>query len=131
MSRASEITFILILLQASIGFVDASGMFDQHYVTVPSNNASYTITDLEEYNTQTDGSGLQSEIDLYLHWAWESFFIGIKIIFTVLFVLPTLVTIFNVPVILSVFIQAGIYYVYAAWFAQYKSGKPWGLIKEV
>ena len=43
MSRASEITFILILLQASIGFVDASGMFDQHYVTIPSNNASYTI----------------------------------------------------------------------------------------
>lgn len=128
MSRASEITLFIIILQAAIGFVDATGMFSHHYLGDTQNNASYTITDLDAYSTQTEEggiSGIVSEIDLYAHWAWEAFFIGLKIVFAVVFILPTLVTKFNVPVVLSVFIQAGIYYIYAIWFAQYKSGKGW------
>jgi len=126
MSRASEITLFLILLQASIGFVDAIGLFDQSYLTVPSNNASYTLTDLEEY-TAVQNPSITDEIMLMAHWAIEAFMIGIKVILTVVFVLPMLITTFGVPLALAAFIQAGIYYIYATWFAQYKSKAGWKL----
>ena len=124
MSRASDITLFLILLQASVGFVDATGMFSEHYIDVPSNDADYTLDDLGEYSAPTD-PGILDEIMLAAHWMVESFLIGIKILFTVIFVFPTLVNTFGVPVALSLFIQAGIYYVYATWYAQFKSGKGW------
>ena len=124
MSRASEITLFLIILQASIGFVDAIGLFDQSYLAVPSNNASYTLTDLEEY-TAVQNPGIVDELVLMAHWAIESFMIGIKVILTVVFVLPMLINTFGVPSALALFIQAGIYYIYGTWYAQYKSGRGW------
>lgn len=128
MSRASDITLFIILLQAAIGFVDAAGMFNQHYFDVPSNNASYTLTDLDSYASQvSDPDDINSQLDLYLNWAWESFFIGLKVLFAVVFVLPTLISVFGVPAILATFIQVGIYYIYATWYSQYKSGKGWKL----
>lgn len=128
MSRAAEITLLLILAQASLGFVDSIGMFSAHYVTGVSNNASYTISDLNQY--QTSGS-VTDELLLAAHWIWEGFFIGINIILTVIFVFPMLIGKFNIPIELSIFIQAGIYFVYASFYAQYKSGKGWFQIKEV
>jgi len=126
MSRASEITLFIVLIQAAIGFVDASGMFDQHHFNVPANNATYTLTDLDKYASQAkEDKGIASQIDLYLDWAWDSFFIGLKILFAVLFVLPTLISVFGVPGILATFIQVGVYYVYATWYSQYKSGRGW------
>lgn len=128
MSRASELTLFIILLQASIGFVDASGMFSAHYLTVPQNNASYTISNLDEYATSASTPpSILSEVDLFVHWAWDAFLIGLKILFAVIFVLPTLVTTFSVPVVLATFIQVGVYYLYATWYSQYKSGKGWKL----
>lgn len=126
MSRASEITLFIILLQSAIGFVDASGMFDLHYLDTPENNASYTITDLDSYASQVESqNSIQSQAELYIDWAWDSFFIGLKVIFAVVFVLPTLVSTFGINILLATFIQAGIYYIYATWFAQYKSGRGW------
>jgi len=130
MSRASELTLFIILLQASIGFVDATGMFDAHYLSVPANNATYTIEDLNSYTAVQDQS-IFDEVMLLAHWGIEAFFIGIKIIFAVIFVLPTLVNVFGIPAILATFVQVGVYYVYAVFYAQYKSGKPWGIIREV
>ena len=114
MSRANDITLFIILLQASIGFVDASGMFESHYLDVPSNNASYTLTDLGEYASQVDeSSSIVDQVELYADWAWDAFFIGLKILFAVVFVLPTLVGTFGVDIILATFLQVGIYYIYA------------------
>ena len=127
MSRASDITLFLILLQASIGFVDATGMFDQSYMgSAVQNNATYNITDLSAYNAIEEEKGFD-ELLLYAHWAIETLVIGIKIIATVIFVLPVLIDRFQVPIILSAFIQTGVYFIYATWYAQYKSGKGWKL----
>jgi len=124
MSRASEITLFLILIQASIGFVDAIGLFSQHYMAVPSNNASYTITDLNKYAGEQN-PGILDELMIAARWAIDAFFIGLKIIFTVIFVLPTLIFTFGVPPAIATFIQVGIYYIYGTWYAQWKSGKGW------
>ena len=126
MSRASDITLFLILLQASIGFVDATGMFDEHYMGSVSNNASYTISDLDSYAaTANEDVGVLDEIRVYAQWGIEALLIGLKIIFTVIVVFPTLVSVFHIPTILSIFLQCGIYYIYAVFYAQYKSGKGW------
>ncbi len=126
MSRTTEITMYIILLQAAIGFVDASGMFQNHYLDVVSNNASYNISDLDAYASQTEKtSGLVDQVELYAHWAWDAFFIGLKIMLSVVFIFPTLVNTFGVPIILATFLQVGVYYVYATWYSQYKSGKGW------
>ena len=124
MRRASEITLFLILIQASIGFVDATGLFSQHYMAVPSNNASYTITDLNTYAGEQN-PGILDELMIVARWAIDAFFIGLKIIFTVIFVLPTLIFTFGVPTAIAAFIQVGIYYIYGTWYAQWKSGKGW------
>ena len=130
MSRASEITLLIILLQSAIGFVDATGLFTSHYLEVPSNNASYTLTDLEEYTAVTDNNeNAIDEVMLFAHWAWETFFIGWKIVGAIVFIFPTLVSLFHVPLILSIFMQVGVYYIYATWAAQYRSGKGWKLIE--
>jgi len=128
MSRASEITLFIILVQAAIGFVDASGMFQAHYLDTPASNATYTVTDLDEYASQVDKTqSIVDQAELYAYWAWDAFFIGIKIVLTVAFVWDTLVNTFGIDEILSTFIQVGIYYVYAVWYAQYKSGRGWKL----
>lgn len=132
MSRASQITLYLVIIQASIGFVDAIDMFPNNYVAVPSNNASYTFSDLESYSSAADEQRTAwSELDLAIHWIIDTFVIGLKILFSVIFVLPSLITIFHIETALAVFIQVGIYYVYAVWYTQYKSGKSWGQIREV
>lgn len=131
MSRASELTLFIIILQAAIGFVDATGMFTEHYILVPDNEATrYNITNLNDYKQSTDTSQSSfstfvSEVDLYAHWAWEALFIGLKIVMTVGVVFFTLIDKFHVPTILAAFIQIGVYYIYGTWYAQYKSGKGW------
>jgi len=63
------------------------------------------------------------EAILFIRWGIDAFFIVIKIVFTVIFVLPTLVNSFGIPLEISVFLQAGIYFYYALFYAQWKSGK--------
>lgn len=133
MSRAAEITLILIITQASLVFVDDIGMFDAHYMGDISNNASYTITDLSVYS-QTVDSGNPIPTDELLvaaHWIAEGFFLGIRIVWNLIFIFPMLVYKFHVPLELSLFIQAGIYFVYASFYSQYRTGKGWFQIKEV
>ena len=76
MSRASELTLFIIILQASIGFVDATGLFSQHYLGSVSNNASYTISDLESY-TAIEDQDFFDEVRVFAQWGIDAFFIGI------------------------------------------------------
>lgn len=126
MSRASEFTLCIILIQASLGFVTASGMFSHNYMGSLQNNATYTITDLEEYSQEVEGDvSFTDELMTMARWGLEAVFIGARILFAVVFIFWDLVTVFKVPMILAAFIQAGVYYVYAVWYSQYKSGKGW------
>lgn len=125
MSRATSLALLLILIQASIGFVDSTGLFTASYLDVPDNNAKYVLLDLEEYAGQIDEPSFIDTLSSYADLGLEAFFIGIKVVLTVIFVLPTLITVFKIPTILATFMQVGVYYVYATWYAQYRSGKGW------
>ena len=126
MSRATEIALALILLQGAIAFVDATDMFDTTYTAPIQNNASdYNITYLSEYSSDINDPSwidtITAGVDLFI----GTFLIGFKIVFSIIFIFPTLVDRFSVPLALSVFIQLGIYFCYATWYAQYKSNKGW------
>jgi hypothetical protein len=123
MSRATDITLFLILLQASIGFVNATDIFSTDYIATQTNQYSYTVQSLADYNKVTAAPTAGDYITTLATWGWQAFFIGIQIVFAVVLIFPSLVTVFHVPMILSAFMQVGIYYVYALWYAQYKSGK--------
>jgi len=125
MSRATSLALFIILVQASIGFVDASGLFSAHYLDTPQNNANYQLEDLKAYSAQTDDPGLWDDAKTLARWSIDAFLIGIKIVFAVAFIFPTLVKDLGVPAILSAFLQVGVYFVYATWYAQYRSGKGW------
>ncbi len=125
MSRATEIALALILLQASIGFVDAIGMFDTTYVAPIQNDASYNITHLSTMGADTENTDWIDQITAGIDLFIGTFLIGFKIVFSIIFIFPTLVDRFHVPAAISIFIQAGIYYSYATWYAQYRSGKGW------
>lgn len=124
-SRASEITLFIIILQSAIGFVNATDLFSVDYYSTPNNQYSYSVQNLSDYNRVTGAPSAGDYISILASWTWQAFFIGIQVVFAVVFVLPLLVTTFNIPAILSVFMQVGIYYVYATWYAQWKSGKGW------
>jgi len=125
MSRATEFALALILLQAAIGFVDGVGMFENTVVAPVQNNATYNLTHLSDMGSDTDSDSWIDQITAGIDLFIGTFLIGLKIIFAILFVFPTLVDRFHVPLVLSLFIQAGIYFVYATWYAQYRSGKGW------
>lgn len=123
--RAYDIALFIILVQGAIAFVDGTGMFEQHFVNVPSNNASYTLSDLESYQSGTNESTIFSDQDDWnmLSGAWEAIKIGIKILFSVLFVLPTLMDVFGIDILLAAFLQVGVYFIYATAYLQFVSNR--------
>ena len=130
MSRAGDITLMLILLQASIGFVNTLHVFDDDYIATPSNSPmNYRIVNLTDYQASVDSDepSPTAVLSLGLSWLWEGFVIGVKILLTVVVVFPTLVADpprgFGIPDALAVFLQIGIYFCYVIWYVQYKSGK--------
>lgn len=126
MSRASDITLFLIIVQAAIGFVNATGLFTEQYAATPQNPYSgILVQNLTEYKELTEAPTISDYVTEIAAWAWQAFIIGLWVVLAVITIFPTLVWTFHVPVILSVFIQAGVYYVYAIWYSQYKSGKGW------
>ena len=124
-SRASEITLLLIILQAAIGFVNATDLFSIDYMSSQQNQYVYTVSNLSDYNEITEEPGALDYLTSLAAWTWTSFLIGIKIVFAVLFIYPKLVDLFGIPEVLSGLLQIGIYYTYAIWYTQWKSGKGW------
>ena len=127
MSRASDITLFLIIIQAAIGFVNATGLFTEQYAPTPQNQYSYVVQNLSDYQTVTESESWGTYLNVAVDFTISTFLIGLQVVFAVITIFPLLVWTFNVPVILSVFIQAGVYFVYAVWYSQYKSGRGWKL----
>lgn len=125
MSRASDITLFIIILQASIGFINATGLFTQNYYATPQNQYFYTVQNLSDYSKATTAPGIGDYITILAAWTWQAFFIGIQVVFAIVIIMPLLVFTFKIPLILSAFLQVGVYYVYAVFYAQWKSGKGW------
>ncbi len=126
--RAIDITVFLIAIQLALGFVSALGIFETNYYEATSNEYSkYTINDLGNYTDKEDivSQGINT-VKMSADFLWEGAFFMIKILGTVVVVYPTLVTIFNIPAVLSAMLQGMVYFMYFLGYYQWKTGKSVG-----
>ena len=121
--RAFEIALFLIVVQASIGFFNSIDAFDTDYYNTPQNQYNYEVSDLAAYSNITRTIPLLDYMIMTATWMWDTLFIMLDIVFSVVIIFPIVINTFNIPVVLSVFMQVGIYVVYATGYIQWKSGK--------
>lgn len=126
MSRAKDITLFLICIQAAIPFINGLGVFTAIYSANPVNPASeYSLMNLSDYTgTATQSTSAWDEAYIMVHWVMDGFSFMVNVFLNVVFVWLTLVTVFHVPVLLSTFLQAAVWLVYASYIAQWISNKP-------
>ena len=119
--RAFSIILFLVVLQASIGFVNNSNVFEYQFVQTPSGCKDYTIENLSDVSEED--ISIFDYAKIILDFLLTSFLLFLKIILAIVFIYPTLVSAFGIPSFLSVFLQTGIYVVYVWGIIQFKSGK--------
>lgn len=116
---------MLIILQATIGFVNQLGIFDEDYYANQNNTyAQYEIGSHEqEYKAQVKNPSWTEKAAYLLELSIAGLFAILEIFLAVFIIFPTLVSIFSVPAGLSAFLQVGIWVIYYLGWHQYRSGK--------
>ncbi len=126
--RALDITVFLIAIQASIGFIDATGAFDNTYYATPSNEyADYNISQLGGATTKNDiiSKGV-STAEMAVDFLWNALFFIVTVLSALILIYPTLVTTFYIPASISAMLQVLIYFMYFLGYTEWKSGKSAG-----
>jgi len=121
--KALNITIFIIILQLSVGFINELGVFEKDYMATPDNDyMAYNVTTLNEANAFSNESLVDKALGL-VDFAIEAIFGLLKIMFGIIVIYPTLVSIFNIPSALSALLQGIIYVVYILGYYELKSGK--------
>lgn len=120
---------MLIILQASISFVNTLAIFDDdYYANVNNTFSGYEVSDLDTFSNQANEPGLLDYVEGIARLAWEMIWAVARILFGIVLIYPVIVDTFHlndfpeVQALLAV-VQIGIYIVYYMGWAQYKSGK--------
>ena len=114
---------MLIAIQASIGFFNSIGIFDQTYYETPSNQYNYADSKYDEYKSMNEDPGLLDQVQALAKLAIDGLFMMLNVLLTVAFVLPTLIRIFGIDPAIAVALQGMVYFIYLIGWAQWKSGK--------
>lgn len=122
--RSFEILLFLIILQSSVGFVGAIGLFDQTYV---SDSELYGTT-TKDWNISTYGEhepdmGVFGRVTLALDMLWNALPIAFNVLFAIVFIFDPLVRTFGVPMELAAFLQGGIYLCYSWGIVQFLTNR--------
>lgn len=128
--RAFDIALFIILLEATIGFSNALGIWEENYYQAPNNTyTNYKVADLNTYNNATVVSE-PALIDRFVKGASDligSIAVGLwglfTIIFSIIYIYPELIKLFGIPSALGTFMQVGIYVIYLVGLYQWKSNK--------
>ena len=128
MTRAMDISLFIIILTAAMSFVANIGLFTDNQLSTVSQDqiTTYNVTDLNSFSNGLSANSPPSITDVIgisIYWLWEAFVIMISIVFMIVVSYYPLVNTFHVPVVLAIFLQGGIYFCYAVFYAQWKSGK--------
>lgn len=122
-SLAFNIARWLIIIEATIGFVNGMGLFDDQYYQQDINNKSaYQVGDLEELAQEQ--SSPTSYFDMLVTMVLGGFLMIIKMFLAVFFILPFLVMQFHIPLSLAALLQVGVYWVYYGAIAELRMNRP-------
>jgi len=131
--RMWEITVFIIALELGIGVIDGIGLFDVMYYNQSGYIQQGTTS---SYNMTTTGNLLSSStpsgVDYYtmgVAMVVSGLMIFLSVCQAIIFILPTLILKFHVPIQLAVPIQAMIYLMYVWGIAQWKSGRSGGMLQ--
>lgn len=120
---AYDIARWLIIIEATIGFVNGLGLTDAQYYQQDINNRSaYEVGDLDEL--AEDQTSATSYFDMLVTMVLGGFLMIIKMFLAVFFILPFLVTQFYVPLPLAALIQVGVYWCYYGAIAELRMNRP-------
>jgi len=124
--RAWDITFLLIVIQASIGLVNGIGLFDTNYfATQNDSTTTYTIGDISDLHDVESGGEVSqmSYFDLAVTFGMAGINLLFKIVESIVFIFPVLVEQFYIPLPLAAVLQSMIYLQVAWGYAQWKSNR--------
>ena len=122
-NRFYDIILVLAMVSASIGLVNASGLFDVDYMSPPPSQ-SFEVEDLEDLAEQ----GRDSQLDYFttiLSWLKIASGLIKDMLISFLWVYPLIVDVFGAPEYLGGFIQVGVIMIYIVFFVQFISGRGW------
>jgi len=124
--RAWDITLLLIVIQACIGLVNGIGLFDQAYfATQNDSTTAFTVGDISDLHDVESGGEVSqmSYFDLAVTFGMAGINLLFKIIEAIVFIFPTLVNLFHIPLPLAAVLQSMIYLQVAWGYAQWKSNR--------
>jgi len=124
--RAWDITLLLIVVQACIGLVNGVGLFDQAYFASQNDSTTaYTVGDISGlHDVGAGGEASQmSYFDFVVTFGMAGINLLFKIIEAIVFIFPTLVDQFKIPLPLAAVLQSMIYLQIAWGYAQWKSNR--------
>lgn len=118
MNRFYEIVLLLVVAQASIGFVNGLGIFTDTAYTQPDNPAAHWyINDSDNYFTDNT-VGVSDYVQMITGFIGVAITMLWDILGAVVFIYPALVTTFMMPAALALVLQSGIYFIYATFLIQ-------------
>lgn len=119
--RALEITIFIVLLSASIGFLNAMNAFDNPYVESDSSQYSmWSVSNLSSFDNQNPS--ILDQAGMLLNFAIMAITWVITIVLTIIVIFPTLVNTFHIPMALSALLQVGVWMVYVIGIVQWQRG---------
>ena len=126
--RAFEIILFIIIVQAAVVFTTDINLFDANYLeqsSLAKNQYSTTTIEgnLSEYGSISENPSNWDYFKTSIVWSIEAMIMFVKIIFSIVFIFPVLVKVFEVPTVLAAFLQVGIVGIYIWGLAQWKTGK--------
>ena len=123
--RAWDITLLLIVIQACIGLVNGIGLFDTTYFATQNDSTAYTVGDISDLHDVESGGAVSqmSYFDLAVTFGMAGINLLFKIIEAIVFIFPTLVNLFHIPLPLAAVMQSMIYLQVAWGYAQWKSNR--------
>jgi hypothetical protein len=128
-----EITVLIIVIELGIGIIDGVGLFDTMYY----NQSGYIQQQGQStYNITTTGNLLASStptsMDYYsmgVGLVLSGWNVLLSVLQAIVFILPTLINKFHIPIQLAVPLQAMIYLMYVWGIAQWRSGRSGGMLQ--
>ena len=125
--RAFDIAIMLVILNATIGFVNAIGVFSGYAsaVTPQNNYTEWDVSQIGEEYGEFNQSFLSNTWLTLLdpRFLWNAFMVFCQVLLAVVYVYPILESVFCIPDILSAVLQIGIYGFYVMGIVQFQSGR--------
>jgi len=122
--KAYEISLFVVILSATIGFVNGIGVFGYQYEMTPQNDyVEWNVSQIGENFGNTSQISFFSKLTATTDMVIQGFSILIDMLFAIVCLYPTLVGVFHVPAQLSALLQVGIYAIYAIGILQFISGR--------